>query len=156
MHLIHYVNGLTGMDPLSARRRTGCCNHCRLSVPRQDPGASHKIGCEPLGIYTLYRALFCFIMIGLVVVASLGICAARGLRLTTTRVHTRDLAYDSRNTLMAIRPTTGSNPSAKTHAAISQGEENDLFSVRDVIYMATVSLAGKGNCLSPGAIDPCA
>ncbi|CUA69158.1 hypothetical protein RSOLAG22IIIB_03837 [Rhizoctonia solani] len=73
--------------------------------------------------------------------ALLGICFVQGLRVPTTRISARNLIYEPRNSFTVARPGIPSHISASVNAATAQNNNIDLASVRDIVYMAQVTLA---------------
>ncbi|EUC66458.1 eukaryotic aspartyl protease [Rhizoctonia solani AG-3 Rhs1AP] len=71
----------------------------------------------------------------------LGICFVQGLRVSTTRISARNLMHKPRGSFTVARPGA-SRISASVNAATKESNNTDLASVRDIVYMAMVTLAG--------------
>jgi hypothetical protein len=76
----------------------------------------------------------------------IGTSAVRSLRLPTSRIVGRG-RHNNGGSFSVTRPGTSSHLSTTLVAATTGGDDNDLSSVRDIVYMATVTVAGKGACV---------
>ncbi|KAG9104273.1 hypothetical protein FRC06_004023 [Ceratobasidium sp. 370] len=71
-----------------------------------------------------------------------GTSAVHGLRLPTSRITERG-SHRAGSSFSVTRPGTSSRLSGTTNAATTQNDGGDLSSVRDVVYMTSVTVAGK-------------
>lgn len=76
-------------------------------------------------------------------VALVGTCVVRGLRVPTSRVSARDSVHKPGSSFTITRPGANSLLSTTIHATTTGSNDTDISSVRDIVYMATVTLAGK-------------
>ncbi|CAE7103022.1 unnamed protein product, partial [Rhizoctonia solani] len=74
--------------------------------------------------------------------ALLGVRFVQGLRIPTTQISTRNLVRRPRSSFTVARPGTSSRISAPVNAVTTKSNNTDLASVRDIVYIATVTLAG--------------
>ncbi|KAG9095346.1 hypothetical protein FS749_010622 [Ceratobasidium sp. UAMH 11750] len=72
----------------------------------------------------------------------LGTSVVHGLRLPTSRITERS-SRRAGSSFSVTRPGTSSRLSGITNAATTQNDDNDLSSVRDIVYMTSVTVAGK-------------
>lgn len=77
-------------------------------------------------------------------VALLGTSVVRGLRVPTSRISARDSVHKPGGSFTVTRPGTNTLLSATVHATTTGSDDNDISSVRDIVYMASVTVAGKG------------
>lgn len=75
----------------------------------------------------------------------LGTSVAQGLRIPASR---RTVNTRRGNSFLVTRPGNSSLVPATVHAATtgSGADDNDISSVRDIVYMASVTVAGRGMC----------
>lgn len=74
----------------------------------------------------------------------LGVSAVQGLRIPASRRTTGNTRLG--NSFSVTRPGNYSRVSTTVNAATtgSGSDDNDISSVRDIVYMASVTIAGKG------------
>ena len=77
--------------------------------------------------------------------ALLGVSVAQGLRIPASRRTTNTRRSSS---FSVTRPGASSRVPTTVNAATTGNgtDDNDISSVRDIVYMASVTVAGKGTC----------
>jgi hypothetical protein len=79
--------------------------------------------------------------IELVVVISLAVGVVQGLRIPAVRTSAWDSIHKKRGSFKVTRPSASSLMSTSVNAAITESNNTDLASVRDIVYMTTVTVA---------------
>lgn len=81
-------------------------------------------------------------------IALLGPFIVRALQTPTSGMSARDFIR-RRGAPLTVMRREKSRASSTVYAATSGGNDNDLSSVRDIVYLTSVSIAGKGQCSTP-------